>query len=95
MQPEDVYQHESEFGAISEGNIVLIRTGWHRNYSKGAKAYLGFDESVDGAYDSSTSSLSFPGIGPAAARVLIDRKAAAVGLDTGMQTYTIYFLDEK
>jgi len=83
LQPEDIIQHESEYGAISDGNIVLVRTGWHKNYTKGAKAYLGFDEAVEGKYDTSTSSLSFPGIGAAAARLLVEKKVAAVGLDTG------------
>ena len=83
LQPEDIIDHESEYGAISDGNIVLIRTGWHKNYGKGAKAYLGFDESVDGKYDTATSSLSFPGIGSAAARLLVEKKVVAVGLDTG------------
>lgn len=90
LQPEDIQEHESEFGPISEGNIVLIRTGWHKNYSRGPKAYLGFDERVDGKYDTSTSSLSFPGIGPAAARVLVGKKVAAVGLDTGITSHHHY-----
>lgn len=61
----------------------MIRTSWSRFYSSGPLSYLGFDESTQGAYNSTTSELSFPGIGFEASKVFIDRKIAGVGLDTG------------
>ena len=67
--------------------FILLRsfwaTGWSRYYSGGSSAYLGFDEKVQGPYNSTTSALSFPGISPAAAHLLVQRKVAGVGLDTG------------
>lgn len=83
LQEEDILRFESCHGTLQEGDIVLIRTGWHRFYAQGAKAYLGFDESIDGPYDTATSELDFPGISKIAAELLIQRKVIGVGLDTG------------
>ena len=83
LQPADILLHESKYGNIGPGNIVLIHTGWYSKYIQGTKAYLGYDEAVDGPYDLSTSNLSFPGIGVEAAQLLVQRQIAAVGLDTG------------
>ena len=79
---EDILEHEQEFGDLVPGSIVLIRTGWHSRYPLGAKAYLGFDELVEGPYDPSTSALSFPGIAASGSALLVERAVAAVGLDT-------------
>lgn len=46
---------------------------------------------MQGPYNSSTSILSFPGIGPAAAQLLVQRKVAGVGLDTGLIIF--YYID--
>lgn len=83
LAADHVASFESVNGILEPGDIVLIRTGWHRKYLEGAKSYLGFDESIDGPYDTSTSELYFPGIGGDAAKLLVDRRVAAVGLDTG------------
>lgn len=61
LSPEDILEHEHEFGPIDPSTILLIRTGWSQYYSEGVKAYLGYDEKVDGAYDPLTSKLCFPG----------------------------------
>lgn len=61
LSPADIEEHEHEFGPIDPSTILLIRTGWSRYYSEGVKAYLGYDEEVDGAYDPLTSKLCFPG----------------------------------
>lgn len=78
----DIERYESEYGSISVGCIVLIRTGWSKYWMDGPANYLGYDESTEGPYDPIKSSLSFPGISPEAADVLISREIAAVGLDT-------------
>ena len=83
LSPDDITAHETEYGCLGPGNIVLIKTGWHTKYTQGAKSYLGFDIAIDGPYDCSTSNLSFPGIGVEAAQLLVHRKIVAVGLDTG------------
>jgi kynurenine formamidase len=78
----DIEAHEELHGRIEQGCIVLVRTGWSRRWKEGAKSYLGFDEATEGPYDDK-SQLSFPGIGVDAAHLLVERKVAAVGLDTG------------
>ena len=84
LQVSDIHEHERQYGDILEGNIVLIRTGWSKYYPQGSLAYLGFDEKLHGKYDSATSNLSFPGIGVEAAKLFVQKKVAAVGLDTGI-----------
>jgi kynurenine formamidase len=78
---DDIIQFEASYGQLNHGDIVLIRTGWHKYYSLGAKAYLGFDETTEGPYDDN-SVLSFPGISKEAANLFVERKVRAVGLDT-------------
>jgi kynurenine formamidase len=80
---EDILNHENQYGELEPQSIVLIRTGWNKFYSQGAKQYLGFDEKTQGPYDSSSSKLRFPGISSDAAYLFIERKICGVGLDTG------------
>lgn len=82
VTPDVILQHEAEHGALPAGCILLCNTGWATFYAQGAKAYLGFDERTDGKYDSATSTLAFPGVTQAAAELLVQRRVAAVGLDT-------------
>lgn len=71
----DVTGHEAEYGAIAEGSVVLVRTGWSERWPD-TKAYMG-DDTVGSA-----ENLHFPGIGADAAEVLVARKVTAVGIDT-------------
>ncbi|MFW6083816.1 MAG: cyclase family protein [Gemmatimonadota bacterium] len=74
----DLEGWEAEHGAIPDGTIVLLRTGWGARYDDRA-AYLGTDLTGPDA----VPELHFPGLGPAAARWLVDnRRIAALGLDT-------------
>jgi kynurenine formamidase len=67
---------EAAHGAIPDGAILLVRTGWHRFWPD-KKAYLGSDVPGD------TEHLHFPGIGRDAAEWLVARhKVAGVGIDT-------------
>lgn len=75
VSPEDLARHEQQYGPIEAGAIVLIRSGWSERWPD-AKAYLGDD--TPGRADN----LHFPGIGPAAARALVERRVKAVGIDT-------------
>jgi kynurenine formamidase len=75
LSPEDIERHEETFGRIRPGDIVLIRTGFGRFYPD-RKQYLGSD--VRGV----AQDLHFPGIGEAAARLLVERHVDMVGLDT-------------
>jgi kynurenine formamidase len=66
---------ERQHGAIAPGTIVLVRSGWAQ-YWPDPKRYLGDDTPGD------ASNLHFPGISEAAARALVTRRVAAVGIDT-------------
>jgi kynurenine formamidase len=84
----DILTHEAQHGQLLPGSIVVLRFGWWRRYTRGAKEYLGYDELLDGPYNSATSTLRFPGISPAASTLLVARHVAGVGLDTGKLTAT-------
>jgi kynurenine formamidase len=75
---DDFTQWESAHGAIPDGAIVLLRTGWGAKYGERA-AYLGTDQV--GA--SAVAQLHFPGLSVEAAQWLVaNRKVDAVGIDT-------------
>ena len=76
VTPEDVLAWEEEHGRTPERAAVLIRTGWAARWPD-ALAYLGDDTPGE------TGDLHFPGIGEAAARLLVqDRGAGLLGIDT-------------
>jgi kynurenine formamidase len=72
---EDLERFERAEGAIAAGTIVLVRTDWSARWPDRLR-YLGSDRSGD------ASDLHFPGISAAAARALVARQVAAVGIDT-------------
>jgi kynurenine formamidase len=72
---DHIESFESRHGTIAPRTIVLVRTGWG-DYWPDAKRYLGDDRRGD------ASNLHFPGISEAAARALVERSVAAVGIDT-------------
>ena len=71
----DLDAHEERHGQLSEGTIVVFRTGWSRRWPD-TLSYLGDD--TPGRADR----LRFPGISPEAARRLAERGVGAVGIDT-------------
>lgn len=76
LQAADLEAWEKAHGRIPEGAIVLVRTGWDRFWPD-KRAYLGTDVPGD------VANLHFPGIGPEAARWLVDeRRVDGVGIDT-------------
>jgi kynurenine formamidase len=75
LAPEDVLEHEARHGRIPVGAVVLVHTGFGKYYPDLAR-YLGSD--VRGKAEG----LHFPGIGEAAARLLVEREVDLVGLDT-------------
>jgi len=76
LSVSDVTAWESRHGAIPSGSIVLLRTGWPARWPD-AKRYLGDDTPGD------ATRLHFPGYGAEAARLLVERRRAAVlGIDT-------------
>lgn len=75
LAPEDITAFEAAHGPIERGTIVLVRTGWSERWPD-RKRYFGDDTPGD------ASRLHFPGIGAAAARLLVERQVAAAGIDT-------------
>jgi kynurenine formamidase len=71
----DVVAWEKRNGRIPAGAIVLLRTGWSRRWPD-RRSYLGDDTPGD------ASKLHFPAYGEDAARLLVERKVAALGVDT-------------
>jgi len=76
LSPKDVTDWEAQNGRLPDRSIVMIRTGWGRNWGD-KKIYLGTDKPGD------TANLHFPGISQAAAELIAkERKVDAVGIDT-------------
>jgi kynurenine formamidase len=76
LAPGDVQRFEARHGAIPQGAMVLLRTGWERRYPD-RKRYFGDDT------PGSTAHLHFPSYGAEAAEFLIaERKIAGLGVDT-------------
>ena len=77
---DDVLEWEKRHGRIEAGTIVLLRTGWGRRWHD-RKAYFGDDTAGD------ASKLRFPSYGVEAARLLLERNVAALGVDTASIDY--------
>lgn len=75
LAPEDIRQYERRWGRIEPGDAVLVRTGFGDHYPD-LERYLG--SAVRGRVEG----LHFPGIGEAAARLLVERGIDIVGIDT-------------
>jgi len=75
LQPGDIAAWEAEHGVIAAGAIVLLRTGWSGRWPD-KRAYLGDDTPGD------ASNLHFPSYGADAARILVERGVAVLGVDT-------------
>lgn len=69
---EDLARWEQAYGRIPAGGLVLIHTGWGTRWPDEA-AYRNADDQ---------GLMHFPGLSPGAARLLIDRRIKAVGIDT-------------
>ena len=74
---DDIKAFEARTGAIAEGMVVLIATGWDRYWAEPAK-YMNVRNGVK----------HFPGISVDAATYLArDRKVAGIGIDTASVDY--------
>ena len=80
LRAPDLAAWEKAHGRIAAGAIVLVRTGWGKFWPD-KKRYLGSDTPGD------TAHLHFPGIAPEAAKVLVERRISAVGIDTASIDY--------
>ena len=73
---KDVQAWEAKHGAVPQGALFLLRTGWGKRWPD-RKRYLGDDKPGD------ASNLHFPSYGAEAARYLVEqRKVGAIGVDT-------------
>lgn len=75
--PDDLAAWEAAHGAVATGTIVLFRTGRGAWWPDRAR-YLGTARAGPDA----VPELHFPGLDPAAARLLVARGVRAVGIDT-------------
>jgi kynurenine formamidase len=75
LMPQDVAAWESAHGPIPAGAVVLLRTGWSERWPDRLR-YFG------NASTSDASDLHFPSYGADAVRILVERKVAAIGVDT-------------
>ena len=81
VTPNDVLTWEKGHGLVPEGSAVLIRSGWAARWPD-ALAYLGDDTPGE------TGNLHFPGIGEAAARLLVEERGVGLlGIDTASVDY--------
>jgi len=70
ITPADLDAAETLTGTtVTDGDVVLIRSGWGRHFDDGAQAYLGKTDGV-------------PGVGEAGAGWLARRRVHAAGADT-------------
>ncbi|MFQ5744050.1 MAG: cyclase family protein [Acidobacteriota bacterium] len=75
LQPDDLTAWEAEHGPIPAEAAVIVRTGW-------AAKWPDWNEYYGSPTPKDVSTLHFPGVSVAAARALVERRAAAVGIDT-------------
>ena len=75
LTADDIRAWESQHGAIAAGTIVLLHTGWGARWPD-RKEYFGDDT------PGRTDNLHFPSYGEDAARLLVERRVAALGVDT-------------
>lgn len=79
VSPADLARHEARHGRITPGSFVLIKTGWAVRW--GQASYFGAETS------SGKTVLHFPSLGVEAARVLVERGVAGVGVDCPSTDY--------
>ena len=70
---DDILGWEELHGPIPAGAIVVMRSGWSERWTRGDAYYNRGDD----------GRLHFPGFGSEAARLLVDRGVAGIGVDTG------------
>ncbi len=68
----DLRDFENRYGQIPAGAFVIARTGWEERWAD-PKRYVNMDEQ---------GVMHFPGFGEDAARLLVERNVAGVGIDT-------------
>ncbi len=72
---DDIEAWEQRNGAVPEGSIVIVRSGWGSRWPDW-NAYYGSETPDD------VATLHFPGVSPEAAQALLDRGIFGVGIDS-------------
>lgn len=72
LESADIAAFEKQHGSVPAGAIVLLRTGWSARAAD-RNTYMNCDKE---------GRLRFPGFGPEAARLLVERGAKGIGIDT-------------
>jgi kynurenine formamidase len=72
LEAPELERFEADHGGLPAGGALLLCTGWDRNRDDRAGMLGGEDE----------ASLRFPGFGPSAAALAVDRGLAGIGIDT-------------
>ena len=72
LSVEDVLSWEERNGPIQPGSLAVMNTGWYKKFHD-PQAYINQDEA---------GVLHFPGFSVAAARLLVERDVAGIGIDT-------------
>jgi kynurenine formamidase len=72
LTARDVRLWEEQYGTIPAGSLVILNTGWHRRFAdRDRYVNMGPDREMH-----------FPGFGLQAARILLARDVAGLGIDT-------------
>lgn len=72
LSADDVRAWEAEHGEIPSGALVILNTGWYKRFGE-PERYINMD--AEGV-------MRFPGYGPDAAELLLERDVAGIGIDT-------------
>jgi kynurenine formamidase len=72
VSARDIRDFENRYGQIPQGAFVIARTGWEERWND-PKRYVNMDEQ---------GVMHFPGFGADAAKLLLERNIAGVGIDT-------------
>lgn len=72
VSARDIREHENRYGQIPPGSFVIARTGWEELWND-PKRYVNVDDQ---------GVMHFPGFGADAAKLLLERNIAGVGIDT-------------
>jgi kynurenine formamidase len=75
LEPSDLDRWEQAHGPMSPGAIVIVRTGWSERWPDWNRYY-------GSATPKDVATLHFPGVSAEAAKALVARGVAGVGIDT-------------
>lgn len=72
VTPNDIVEHEKNFGKIAENELAIIYTGWSKHWNN-PEQYRNVD---------SKGKMHFPEVSKECAELLVERKIAGIAIDT-------------